>query len=152
MGYSYKLLGAADILALKELNKVFGDAFGDASTYEQNIPSDEYLHLLLSKPHFIALAALDVNGEVVGGLAAYELEKFEEERREIFIYDLAVAENHRRKGIAGRLIYELKEIAKKRNAYLIFVQAGEGDEAAASLYESFGAKESTFNFDIPIGK
>ena len=38
-----------------------------------------------------------MNGnEAVGGLAAYELDKFEQDRREIYIYDLAVVESHRR--------------------------------------------------------
>nr|WP_017324751.1 GNAT family N-acetyltransferase [Synechococcus sp. PCC 7336] len=57
----------------------------------------------------IALAALK-HGEVVGGLAAYELQKFEQERSEIYIYDLAVSAAHRREGIATALIQELKSI------------------------------------------
>jgi aminoglycoside 3-N-acetyltransferase I len=36
----------------------------------------------------------------VGGLIAYELEKFERARSELYIYDLAVAEDHRRRGVA----------------------------------------------------
>jgi aminoglycoside 3-N-acetyltransferase I len=50
-------------------------------------------------------------GVVVCGLAAYELKKFEQERSEIYIYDLAVASEHRREGIATALIEKLKEIA-----------------------------------------
>lgn len=149
MEYSYKQLSPADVKVLKDLLRVFGEAFGDPGTYQDKVPSDAYLNSLLSKRYFIALAAIS-GGEVVGGLAAYELEKFEQDRREIFIYDLAVAEKHRRKGIAAGLINELKNIAKTRKAYVIFVQADEGDEAAIGLYESFGAKERTFNFDIPI--
>jgi aminoglycoside 3-N-acetyltransferase I len=38
----------------------------------------------------IALVALS-NGEVVGGLVAYELDELEQARREIYIYDLVVA-------------------------------------------------------------
>ncbi|MGI9404951.1 MAG: hypothetical protein ACR2O4_01155 [Hyphomicrobiaceae bacterium] len=37
--------------------------------------------------------------QVIGGLVAYELKKFEQERSEIYIYDLAVAAEHRRKGV-----------------------------------------------------
>jgi len=41
-----------------------------------------------------------MNGnEAVGGLAAYELDKFEQDRREIYIYDLAVVESHRRNAL-----------------------------------------------------
>lgn len=51
--------------------------------------------------------------KVVGGLVAYELEKFEQDRREIYIYDLAVLESHRRKGVATRLIEESDAPQKK---------------------------------------
>ena len=51
------------------------------------------------------------------------LPKFEQERSEVYIYDLAVAVAHRREGIATALIMELKRIASLRGAYVIFVQA-----------------------------
>jgi aminoglycoside 3-N-acetyltransferase I len=85
---------------------------------------------------------------VVGGLAAYVLQKFEQERREIYIYDLAVAELHRRKGIATKLINDLRAIARERGAYVIFVQADKTDDAAIQLYESLGIREDVFHFDI----
>src|SRR5262249_60774470 len=70
------------------------------------------------------MAVVAMNGnEVVGGLAAYELDKFEQDRREIYIYDLAVAESHRRRGVATGLISELRKIASERNVHSIFVQA-----------------------------
>jgi ribosomal protein S18 acetylase RimI-like enzyme len=56
---------------------------------------------------------------VVGGLAACELRKFEQERSEIYIYDLAVAVGHRREGIATALIRELQRADAARGAYLI---------------------------------
>jgi hypothetical protein len=43
----------------------------------------------------LTLAALD-GDVIVGGLVAYELETLEQARSEIYIYDLAVAEAHRR--------------------------------------------------------
>jgi aminoglycoside 3-N-acetyltransferase I len=42
------------------------------------------------------------DGAVVGALAAYVLPKFERERAEVYIYDLAVAEAFRRMGVAPR--------------------------------------------------
>jgi aminoglycoside 3-N-acetyltransferase I len=83
-------------------------------------------------------------GEVIGGIAGYELDKFEQNRREIYIYDLAVSEPHRRKGIATGLIQQLKDIARMRDAYVIYVQADHGDTAAIRLYESFGTKEDVY--------
>lgn len=149
MTYSYHELQKSDVHLLKGLLKVFGKAFGEVDTYQSAVPSDGYLQSLLSKSHFITLVAL-AGDEVVGGLTAYELEKFEQDRRELYIYDLAVAEQHRRKGIATGLINELKKIAQKRRAYIIFVQADQEDTPAIRLYESLGTKEQVLHFDIPI--
>jgi aminoglycoside 3-N-acetyltransferase I len=147
--YSYRQLTSADILLLKGLLRVFGEAFGEVETYQGSVPSDDYLMRLLSKQHFIAVVAM--RGEdVVGGLAAYELDKFEQDRREIYIYDLAVAESHRRRGVATGIIRELTRIATTRNVYVMFVQADQEDAAAISLYESLGTKETAFHFDIKI--
>ena len=49
--------------------------------------------------------------EVIGDLAAYELKKFEQERSELYIYDLAVAAPHRRYGVTTARISRLKLIA-----------------------------------------
>lgn len=149
MDYQVVQLTASDLPQLKELLWVFGQAFNDPDTYGQAIPNDAYLGSLLKKPHFIALVALHED-KVVAGLTAYVLEKFEQDRREIYIYDLAVLAEHRRRGIATKLINELKLVAKKLDAYVIFVQADQGDEAAIRLYESLGKKEDVYHFDIPI--
>jgi aminoglycoside 3-N-acetyltransferase I len=149
MNYIYKQLESSDIDILKQLLMVFGESFEDIDTYQGAVPSDSYLESLLSKPHFIVIVAMRDN-KVVGGLAAYELEKFEQDRREIYIYDLAVDVEHRRKGIATKLIQELQQIAKKRRAYVIYVQADQGDMPAIRLYESLGVKEDVHHFDIPV--
>jgi aminoglycoside 3-N-acetyltransferase I len=149
MPYAFQQLRAADLPVLKALLAVFGEAFGEVETYQGQVPSDAYLRALLDKPHFIALAALD-GAEVVGGLAAYELEKFEQARSEIYIYDLAVLEGHRRRGVATGLIRALQAIASERGAYVIFVQADRVDEPAIRLYESLGTREDVFHFDIPV--
>lgn len=148
---SYKIqqLTSADMALMEELLTTFGDAFDEAETYGANRPGPNYLRQLLDSDYFIALAALK-DGQVVGGLAAYELKKFEQERSEIYIYDLAVASAHRREGIAVALIQELKTIAAARRAYVIFVQADAGDEPASALYSKLGVREDALHFDIPI--
>jgi aminoglycoside 3-N-acetyltransferase I len=113
------------------------------------VPTNEYLARLLAKQHFIAVIALKDN-QVVGGLAAYELDKFEQDRREIYIYDLAVLERHRRQGIATGLINELRRIAMERNVYVMFVQADLRDDPAVALYESLGKRETVYHFDIEV--
>lgn len=149
MNYEYRLLTSSDLPLMKGLLAMFGEAFGDVPTYQHAVPDDRYLASLLSKPHFIVLVAM-AGGDVVGGLAAYQLDKFERDRREIYIYDLAVAERHRRRGIATTLIRRLIEFARERRAYVIFVQADRGDEPAIRLYESLGRKEAVYHFDIAV--
>ncbi len=147
--YEFKQLTESDVPLLKSLLRVFGEAFQDVKTYQDAVPEDHYLHALLAKPHFIAVIARRGN-DVVGGLAAYELDKFERDRREIYIYDLAVAEAHRRKGVATGLIGALKNIAKERRVYVIYVQADRDDAPAIKLYESLGTKEDVHHFDISV--
>jgi aminoglycoside 3-N-acetyltransferase I len=147
--YTYRQLTGADVALLKDLLRVFAEAFAEVDTYQRSVPSDEYLTRLLNKEHFIAVVAMQ-GKEVVGGLAAYELDKFEQERREIYIYDLAVLEEHRRKGIATGMIGALRRIAAERQVYVIFVQADLGDGPAIALYESLGTKETAHHFDIEV--
>ena len=151
MEYIYQQIAVSDLALLKALLAVFGEAFGEPDTYQGAVPSDAYLEALLGKPHFIAVAALRA-GEVVGGLAAYQLEKFERARSEVYIYDLAVREDHRRQHVATGLIRALGRIAKARGAYVMYVQADHGDDPAIRLYQSLGTQEDVHHFDIPVGE
>jgi aminoglycoside 3-N-acetyltransferase I len=144
-------LGRGDVALLEALSTTFGEAFDEAEIYGGARPSSAYLARLLGSDYFMALVALE-GDEVVGGLAAYELRKFEQERSEIYIYDLAVAAAHRRWGIATALIEELKNIAAARGAYVVFVQADPGDTPAVALYTKLGKREDVLHFDIPIGR
>lgn len=134
---------------MRQLNEVFAVAFEEPETYLEKKPSDEYLSALMKKDHFLVYVALD-GQRVVGGLAAYVLEKFEQERKEVYIYDLAVEEAYRKQRIATRLIESLKEEAKRLGAWVVYVQADEVDEPAVKLYESLGIKEEVLHFDIPL--
>jgi len=147
--YSYRRLTCADVSLLKDLLRVFGEAFDEIDTYQRSAPSDDYLSRLLTKQHFIAVVAMN-GSEVVGGLAAYELDKFEQDRREIYIYDLAVIKRHRRRGVATGLIGKLRKIASEQNVYVIFVQADTEDGPAIALYESLGTKGTAYHFDIDV--
>jgi aminoglycoside 3-N-acetyltransferase I len=140
-----------DLGLMDALLKIFGEVFNQMDTYVGNRPTTDYMRQLLGSGSFIALAALR-GDQVVGGLAAYELKKFEQERSEIYLYDLAVSAAHRRQGVATALIQELKNIAAERGAYVIFVQADTGpeDEAAIALYSKLGIKEKVLHFDIPV--
>ena len=147
--FSIHQLTADDMASMEGLLATFGEAFDEVETYGKNRPSEDYFQRLLGSDYFIALVALK-GSEVVGGIVAYELKKIEQERSEIYIYDLAVAAAHRREGIATALIQELKTIAATRGAYVIFVQADIGDDPAIELYTKLGAREDVLHFDIAV--
>ncbi len=136
---------------LQSINAMFAEVFDDKENYSNNKPSLSYLQTLLSTPSFIAVAAVE-GEQVVAAIVSYELKKFEQQRSEIYIYDLAVVSTHRRMGIATSLIQELKLIAAARGAYVIYVQADKGieDKPAIALYSKLGAMEDVFHFDIAV--
>ena len=142
-------LTPADLALMDGMLTMFGVAFEEVETYGSARPDTQCTERLLSNDHFIALAAVS-DGDVVGGLAAYVLPKFEQERSEIHIYDLAVAEAHRRRGIATALIAEVKRLAPAYGAHVIFIQADHGDEPAIALYTKLGIREDVLHFDIAV--
>ena len=145
--FSVQLLGAGDVNLLRSLLAVFAEAFEDPASYLDRQPSDEYLTDLLSSRTFVAAAAIE-ESSVIGGLAGYVLPKFEQARSEFYIYDLAVAAPHRRKGVATALIENVCSVVAKRGVYVTFVQADYGDDAAIALYTKLGSREDVMHFDI----
>lgn len=142
-------LTAADVARLRELNSLFGEVFEDRETYGGAPPDDAYLTALLGQEHVTVLVAL-AGGTVVGGLTAYALDKAERARREIYLYDLAVAADRRRRGIASALIAYLRAVSAAGGAYVILVQADPGDAPAIALYTKLGLREEVHHFDIPV--
>jgi ribosomal protein S18 acetylase RimI-like enzyme len=94
---------------------------------------------LLGDDAAIFLVAFD-NEEPVGFVLGYLLERRHREARMLFVYELDVAETHRRLGIATRLMRELRRAAGGDEA---FVLTDPGNEPANALYASLGGTPST---------
>lgn len=133
---------------MQEANRLFSEVFGEEG-YHGPPPGEAHLRKLLSDDKFIILAAR-IDGQLAGALAGYELVKFEAERSEIYIYDLAVREEFRRRGVATALIEALRPIADQRGAWVIFVQADPPDAPAVALYDKLGTREEVLHFDISV--
>ena len=140
-----------NIAAMRDMLHLFGHVFEDIPTYCAAQPDDAYLRALLASDTFIALAA-SAGKTTVGGLTAYVWRKYEQARQEIYIYDLAVHEKWRRRGIASQLIENIKSIAQNMGAYSIIVQAHPEDHAAVALYRQSSTPENILTFDIEIAK
>lgn len=154
MRFDYTRLKPGDTDVIRELLALFRVAFGDDADYApEKAPDDGYLNELLGEPACIVLAAKTPEGDVAGGLVAYELRKFEQPRSEIYVYDLAVAAPYRRRGVATALLNRLRAIGKAVGAHVVFVQADTVDTAAVALYTklSSSVEPDVVHFDIPVG-
>lgn len=149
--YPVHRLTSDDIALQRSVLALYAAAFDDPDSYLSLPPDDAYLARLLGREDFIQLAVF-AGERAVGALSAYVLPKFEQARSEIYIYDLAVDEAYRRRGIAEAMIGALKPIAHKIGAWVIYVQADHGDEPAIALYSKLGVREDVLHFDIETGK
>lgn len=143
-------INAGDIAGFRAMNAVFARGFEEPENYADHPPGDGYADNWLTNRNNIAILA-EAEGESVGALAGYILDKFEQARREIYIYDLAVLESHRRMGAATAMIEETRRIARDVGAWTVFVQADvlPEDEPARALYRKLSHSEITAkHFDI----
>ena len=143
-------LEAGDLTAFRAMNALFGAVFDDAESYAAEPPSDDYAARWLASSTNVAVVAEEA-GSIVGALAGYVLPKFEQDRAELYIYDLAVLESHRRRGVASALIEEVRRTAREAGAWTVFVQADivPEDEPARALYRKLASEEITaLHFDI----
>ena len=85
MAYKIRRLSGRDVPAMRELTAMFAEAFDDPDSYGSRPPSDAYVRTFLERADAVVLTAHDETGVVVGGLVAYVLAKFEQERSEVYI-------------------------------------------------------------------
>jgi [ribosomal protein S18]-alanine N-acetyltransferase len=109
----------------------------ELATYEG--PGDA--EALLADPGTLLLVAFD--GErPVGFVLAHELPRRHGDRSKLFVYEVDVAETHRRRGIGQALLARLAELARDRGIRVGFVLTDEDNAAANALYRRAGATSS----------
>jgi len=100
-------------------------------------PTPEYLLRFLSRPDNVLIVAMD--GVPVGFLLAYLLDRADRDQQMMFLYEVGVAESHRRRGIGTHMITQLKAICWTQNVMKMWVPTGRSNVAATGLYASTGA-------------
>jgi ribosomal protein S18 acetylase RimI-like enzyme len=101
-------------------------------------PTDAYFETYLSKSENVFIVAID-DTEPVGYVVAYLLDRVDRDQRMMFLYEIGVAESHRRRGIGRRMINTLKSVCREDNAMKMWVPTGRTNIAATGLYTSTGA-------------
>jgi aminoglycoside 3-N-acetyltransferase I len=139
-------LGLEDHKLAQSTFTLMAEVFGEAHTPL----SDAYLDRLLARSDFLAITAIN-SGEVVGGLTAHALMMTAFEGAEVFLYDVAVAPEHQRRGVGRQLVHALRSEAASQGISTVFVPADDEDTHALRFYGALGgtpSKVTIFQFGV----
>jgi aminoglycoside 3-N-acetyltransferase I len=103
--------------------------------------SDDYVDQLLASSSFWAIAAFE-GDRVVGGITAHTIPMTRSPRAELFVYDLAVHEDFRRRGVGAGLVTTLRRLAAEAGVAEVFVPADDDDADAVAFYRTLAGHES----------
>jgi ribosomal protein S18 acetylase RimI-like enzyme len=117
---------SADVVA--DAAALFDDPIDIAAT--DAFLADERHHLLIGY----------VGGQPAGFVTAVELLHPDKPRPEMFLYELGVAEEHRRRGVATALMRRLVQLCHERDCREMFVLTDEDNAAGAATYARAGGK------------
>ena len=134
-------LKAGDRQLAKQLFSVMAAAFEE----EREPLGDAYIDRLLAREDFWAIAAFE-GDEIIGGVTAHTLPMTRNESSEVFLYDLAVRSDHRRKGVGRHLVTELRNRAAASGIGDVFVPADDEDVHALDFYRALGGAASPVTF------
>ena len=131
--FTLQVLAENDIELAQQLLALFQNAF---DTKPAAPPSRKYLQRCLARPEFHAIVALQ-NDAVIGALTAYELELLNG-TREMFLYDIAVAQEQRRQGVGRALMAHLESLCVARGIAACFVATEAEETEAIGFYGANG--------------
>ena len=113
----------------------------DAADLFDQPPHQPWVGVFLRDPaHHLLLACRA--GRPVGFVTGVEM-VHPDKGREMFLYELAVAAEERRRGVAKALLHELAAIARQRHCYDMWVLTDADNAAALAAYRSSGATEES---------
>jgi ribosomal protein S18 acetylase RimI-like enzyme len=107
-----------------------------AHLFDRPPRDDATERFLADERHHLLLAVED--DHPVGFVSGVEL-THPDKGTEMFLYELAVDEAHRRHGIGRALVRSLAALARERGCYGMFVLTDDGNEAALATYATDGA-------------
>ncbi len=99
--------------------------------------TDEEAHAFLADDRTLMVVARDGDA-CVGFVYGYVLRRRHGDALQLFVYELDVAESHRRRGIGTALMRELARLARERGVRRGFVLTNASNEPAMALYRSLG--------------
>lgn len=138
--------------AIRRLGPGDVEAVVDAGFLFDQAPDPEATRRFLAEPTHHMLFAYDDAGKPVGFVSGVEV-THPDKGTEMFLYELAVDEPVRRRGIGLALVDALNALARERGCYGTFVFTDAHNEAALATYARAGAKTPSshlmFEWDLP---
>jgi aminoglycoside 3-N-acetyltransferase I len=114
-------------------------------------PLIEATERFLAAPGHHLLFAYDDNGRAVGMISGVEM-THPDKGTEMFVYELSVVPEARRRGFGRALVSELAAIARRTGCYGMWVGTEPENEAALATYRGAGADEEApfvlLNWDL----
>jgi ribosomal protein S18 acetylase RimI-like enzyme len=129
MSISLRRLGSGDESAACEI----------ASRFKSRPISREYAaHFLANVGHYVFAAEID--GEVVGFVLAYRLERIDGDAPQLFVYEVDVAPEQRRHGVGTLLMQAVRDAVGRESMKEAFVVTERDNAAALAVYRGTGAR------------
>ena len=100
-------------------------------------PDREASNAVLTDPRHHLLVALDDDGRTVGFISGVEM-THPDKGTEMFLYELAVAQDARQRGIGQALTVGLADLARGRGCYGMWVGVDTDNVAAHATYRAAG--------------
>jgi ribosomal protein S18 acetylase RimI-like enzyme len=98
----------------------------------------------LADPGHHLLVAYDVDERPIGFVSGVEM-THPDKGTEMFLYELAVWEPARRRGVGRALVEALAKRARERGCYGMFVFTDDDNAAALATYDRAGAREHSWH-------
>ena len=123
------------------------------AAFDYDVLPDETRRFLLDERHHLLLGYVD--DRPAGFVSAVEV--FHPDKRpELFLNEIGVVEDARRRGVARALIEELKRLGRERGCAAMWVLTDDDNEAAMGLYRTTGGRlddppHVMFEYDLEDG-
>lgn len=128
-------------LDIRHLGPGDEDAVLAAGSLFDSEPDREATRRFLAEPTHHLLLAYDGDGAAVGFVSGVET-THPDKGTEMFLYELAVDEAARRRGIGRALVEALAALARERGCYGMWVGTEPDNVAARRTYEAAGARST----------